>query len=182
MSLSKKNNSWNPDPNHNPAFFDRQKKKLFNYFHRYAVCPTTGIRLRTSEDWAASTDAESGMERERPKFAMVGLNLPISSNLFQWLNSQQWNCWNDLKRGPKKMQWLLGWVFAHRQRNNRMEPMNQLLTIEQNINIQQNRTIEYPIIQPNIQQNPWNILNINLILSEWHQCCNFRKDLKRAQE
>ena len=39
-----------------------------------AQSPTRGDP--TSEDWAASTDAESGMERERPKFAMVGLNLP----------------------------------------------------------------------------------------------------------
>lgn len=48
--------------------------KLLNHLESAAQSPTRGDP--TSEDWAASTDAESGMERERPKFAMVGLNLP----------------------------------------------------------------------------------------------------------
>ena len=72
-----------------------------------AQSPTRGDP--TSEDWAASTDAESGMERERPKFAMVGLNLPgmlLVSGCLWW-------CWTSLELSTtccyrnvaKKMQW-----------------------------------------------------------------------------
>ena len=96
--------------------------KLLNHLESAAQSPTRGDP--TSEDWAASTDAESGMERERPKFAMVGLNLPgmllVSGDvelLLSSQHSQQHAVTETLQRkctglsGP-----ILGWGFAHRPR------------------------------------------------------------------